>query len=804
MFQNSPIGLSFVDRDYRYVYVNASLVKFNGHEEDEILGRTVAEVVPHLWPALEPLYRRALEGDTTLNEKVEGIANARTGRYGYWLVSYYPVRIDEQVIGVGVIVNDITQRQEYENALKTRNDLYRMLSLTNRAVSQCQNASQLYDEVCSIAVETGHFRFAWVGVLDGGRVNMAARHGDDGGYMNDLVITLDENDPRSHGPTGRAAVTGCSYVVNDFMNSPFTVLLRDRAKQAGFAASATFPLKERGVVIAVLTLFASKVGHFSEEMVATLGEIAPSISFALDRYAEEADRRRAEASLHLRDRAMRALSQGIVITDAQVRDNPIIYASPSFEKLTGYSAGELMGRNWQLLYGNELELSSTDLARVAIDKRESVTTQKLVHCKDGRTFWSDFSISPVFDQAGSLTHFVGVQTDVTERRQLESQFRQSQKMEAIGRLAGGISHDFNNMLTLIIGCADMLQQHPLMDEYGHELLEGIIDAANRSAALTRQLLTFSRQQPLTLQVVDLNKFIAGIDKMFRRVIGEDIDLQTRLCPDISRVKVDPSQLTQALLNLVVNARDAMLSGGEIVIETTSAVFTHEDCRVNPERVPGDYVQLRVIDNGCGMTPEVTRRVFEPFFTTKPAGKGTGLGLAVVHGIIKQCHGIIEIESEPAKGTVIKIFLPCEKEAVISVPISPAPDKTAHGTETILLVEDESTVRKLIRRLLERKGYMVLDACDGVEAIRLATDHAAPIHLLITDVVMPNMGGSVVAECVLKIHPNAAVLYISGYLDDAVLQQGILTDRVNFLQKPFNFDGLANKVHSILHQTVPSA
>jgi nitrogen-specific signal transduction histidine kinase/CheY-like chemotaxis protein len=387
--------------------------------------------------------------------------------------------------------------------------------------------------------------------------------------------------------------------------------------------------------------------------------------------------------------------------------------------------------------------------------------------------------------------------DLSERKKLEQQFRQSQKMEAIGQLAGGIAHDFNNLLTVINGYSDVLigSLHP--DDPSQHFLSMIKEAGEQSASLTNQLLAFSKNQLLSPKAINLNEVVHKVEKMLRRIIGEDIQLFTSLHPDLGSVMADQTQIEQILLNLAVNSRDAMPQGGKLTIETknidldASYAKTHEGVR------PGAHVMLAVTDSGVGMPEEVRRHIFEPFFTTKGVGKGTGLGLSVVHGIVKQCEGSIEVYSEPGQGTCFKIYLPQIARSVITE--MPAADTNAlpRGSETILLVEDEANVREFARHVLQGYGYTILVAGNAKEASRINSQHKTPIHLLMTDVVMPGTGGRALAKQLQSTRPEMKVLFMSGYTEDAVVRHGILHEEVNFLQKPYSPLALAQKVRDVL-------
>ncbi len=401
------------------------------------------------------------------------------------------------------------------------------------------------------------------------------------------------------------------------------------------------------------------------------------------------------------------------------------------------------------------------------------------------------------DQKGKVAGIFGISRDVTEAKQLELQLRQAQKMEAVGRLAGGIAHDFNNLLTAILSYADLLAEDLAPKDPRRVDAEEISRAAHRAAGLTRQLLAFSRSQVQLLKVLDLNEIVEGMDKMLRRIIGEDIELETRLAAELGHVKADPGQMEQVIMNLAVNARDAMPGGGRLTIETKDAVFDDQYRAIHEVVAPGNYVMLAVSDTGCGMDREEQSRIFEPFYTTKEPGKGTGLGLSTVYGIVKQSGGFIWVYSEPHQGATFKVYLPRVNEAVDVVPPSPPPPEPARGGETILLVEDEAPLRKVVHQILVRQGYTVLAANGGEEALALAHAHVGAIDLIATDVVMPGLGGRELVERLLAVHPEAGVLFMSGYTDDAVVHHGILERGTAFLQKPFSAAVLARKVREVL-------
>jgi PAS domain S-box-containing protein len=416
--------------------------------------------------------------------------------------------------------------------------------------------------------------------------------------------------------------------------------------------------------------------------------------------------------------------------------------------------------------------------------------------RDGRLLTVQLSVRAVRNAAGRVDYYETFVRDVTDQRRLQQQVLQSQKMEAVGRLAGGVAHDFNNLLTVITSYSDLLLEDLAPGDAKRDDLEQVRKAADGAAALTRQLLAFSRQQVVEPRVVSLNTVVEGLQKILRRVIGEDIEVTIALAPDLGSVRADVGQLEQVLMNLVVNARDAMPTGGRLTVETANVEHDPEYARDREAAAVRRFAMLAVTDTGCGMDEATKARIFEPFFTTKETGKGTGLGLATVYGIVKQAGGFIWVYSEPGQGTSFKIYLPAvdaTAERTTAAATTPAP----RGTETVLLVEDAAAVRAVTKQMLERQGYTVLEAPDGEAGLRLAQRHRGVIHLLLTDVVMPRVGGRELAEQLTRLRPDVKVLYASGYTDDSVVRHGILESGTAYLQKPFSPESLTRKVRDVL-------
>jgi two-component system, cell cycle sensor histidine kinase and response regulator CckA len=403
----------------------------------------------------------------------------------------------------------------------------------------------------------------------------------------------------------------------------------------------------------------------------------------------------------------------------------------------------------------------------------------------------------VFDENGNLDHIRGFLLDVTEKHNLEMQLLQTQKMESIGRLAGGVAHDFNNMLNVILGHADLALDKVDLSDPLYNNLKQIRKAADHSADITRQLLAFARKQPVAPKTLDLNRTVGGMLKMLQRLIGEDISLVWKPVDDLWAVKMDPSQVHQILANLCVNARDAIADVGRIVIETGMKTIDKGDCPEHPGVIPGDFVCLSVTDDGAGMDPHTLDNLFDPFFTTKAVGKGTGLGLSTVYGIVRQNNGFINVSSRLEKGTTFDIFVPRHQEAIVQAAVTETVPMPSGNGETILVVEDETAILELLETMLHELGYAVLAETSPLSALDLAREHAGRLHLLITDVIMPDMNGRDLATQMRKMCPEIRVLFMSGYTADVIARQGVLATDGQFIQKPFTMQDIAGKVHDVL-------
>jgi len=510
------------------------------------------------------------------------------------------------------------------------------------------------------------------------------------------------------------------------------------------------------------------------------------------------EKRRTEVEITMLAHAMMSISECLCITDLE---GSIIFSNKAFQKSFQFNKKELKNVNFDHLCQRPEKFAQEIRPRTL----KSGKWEGEIRCrtKEGRLFPFSLSTSTINDDQGTPALVIIVGKDITERKQLEEQLRQSQKMEAVGQLAGGVAHDFNNLLIVISGYADNLLKTTLEEDPQRKKILQISKAAERAAALTRQLLAFSRKQILQPQKVDINLLISDLEKMLRRLIGENIELKTNLDPNTSKIVADPGQIEQVLMNLVVNARDAMPNGGKLIIETANGVLTEEESRMHKGSQPGNYVFLTIRDNGCGMDNTTIARIFEPFFTTKDQGKGTGLGLSTVYGIVKQSNGYIMVDSDPGKGTVFKILMPRVVDEVQSRqhPVTENNEQNAQtavdGNETILVVEDEEQVRELVCEMLESFGYRIIEADNGKDAIDIYNRNRDSIKLILTDVIMPQMSGKQFIQSLDEMNPETRVLFMSGYTDSAIDHHGILDPDTKFIQKPFTPVDLLKKVREVL-------
>jgi PAS domain S-box-containing protein len=509
--------------------------------------------------------------------------------------------------------------------------------------------------------------------------------------------------------------------------------------------------------------------------------------------------RQAEHYMRLQITALESSVNGIMIVD---REGRITWVNKAFTELTGYTAEEVVGQSPRLLKsGRHDQHFYQTLWNTVLDGR-MWRGDMVNRRKDGTLYLEELTITPVLDAQGLATHFVGIKQDITERRNLQQQLYQAQKMEGIGRLAGGIAHDFNNLLQAITGfCTLLLEQMSPESPYRPDVLE-IEKAAQRAAALTRQLLAFSRRQMMETKPVNLNRLVENLQKMLQRLLGEDVNLMTDLAPNLDRVRVDPGQIEQVLLNLAINARDAMPQGGRLTISTYSLVFLKEDTLLVPEARHGRFVCLAMSDTGIGMSREVIDHIFEPFYSTKGPGKGTGLGLSVVYGIVRQHDGMVHVYSQLGEGTTFRIYLPVYSETAEEQPdtdiATPVTRNPAPGVR-ILLTEDEDGVRDFAVRALRNHGYQVSTVATAQGAIDLFKAEQGQFDLLFTDVVLPDLNGLDMARILVREKPTLRLLFTSGYMDDKSRWPAIRDHGYRFLQKPYPVQDLLRAIQETLSE-----
>ncbi len=544
-----------------------------------------------------------------------------------------------------------------------------------------------------------------------------------------------------------------------------------------------------------------------------LGRLGQAVAQALEQKSLRDAKRSADQALsesqELLRNAFEFTNVAMVVTDLEYR---FVRVNDAFVVMFGYSRSEILGLSMRdITHADDLAESDARLRELLSGSvRYSQIQTRYVH-KDGHILWGMANVSLLHDAHSRPLHLVGQVQDVTERvtaeeslresretaKVLEEQYRQSQKMEAVGQLAAGVAHDFNNLLTIILGYTELRLGKMATSDPNKEALVQIRKAADRAAALTRQLLAFGRKQVLAPVVLDLNALMTEVEKMLRRLIGADIELSIFLQPGLGSVRVDPGQVEQIIMNLVVNARDAMPAGGRLTIRTHDTILSELQTLRHAGHFPGPYSVFEVLDTGTGMDEATKARIFEPFFTTKEFGKGTGLGLATVFGIVKQSGGFIEVDSAPGCGSTFRTFLPQSCGTAGLKEADPNPLKMPRGQETILLAEDEDGLRELAKLILEANGYKVLSTRTGGDAVQVCKDYAGAIHLLFTDVVMPKMSGRQLADLLTPFRTDMKVLYMSGYTDDTMARYGVADGGTDFLSKPFTPFALARKVREVL-------
>ncbi len=695
---------------------------------------------------------------------------------------------------------DITDRKRDEERIRHLNRVYAVLSDINQAIVREPDLDRLLGEACRIIVDKGGFPMAWLGLVDAGpaRLVRRAQAGADEGTQAIIDRLIAADPPAGCAFTRRALASGQPSVCDDIEHDPESEPWRAAALARGYRTMAAFPILHNGRSVGTFNIYADRPGVFDSEERRLLEELAGDIGFAIAVQEREHERQRADEQRRIAEDRFRQLAE--TIQQVFWMSDPLgrmLYVSPAFETIFGRPADILAtspGAWLDAVHPDDRE--RVEQAAYARARRGDYDEVYRIVRPDGAVRWIRDRAFHVYDDAGEVHRLVGTAADITEQRQLEEQLQQAQKMEIVGRLAGGVAHDFNNLLTVINGMADLVLGGLADDDPLRPDLAQIRQAGDRAAALTGRLLAVSRRQILKPEIVDLSAIVTGLRDMIGRLVGEDVSLVLELAPDVGSIKADPGQIEQVVLNLVVNARDAMPDGGVLTIETRHVHLDAVYAAEHPGTRPGPHAMIAMRDTGIGMDEAIRRRIFEPFFTTKAQGKGTGLGLSMVYGIVKQSGGSIWFHSEPGHGSRFTIYLPHVAGPPALRP-APPPLSTARGRETVLVVEDEPALRELAARVLTSAGYTVLQAANGPDALALLSRHPAPVDLVFTDVVMPGMNGRELAARLAVLRPAIRVLYTSGYTEDAILRHGVLDDPRRFLGKPYTPAVLRGRIREAL-------
>jgi len=738
ILDDMPAVVFVQDLEGRFTLVNTAWERFTGLLRDQATGRTVHDIFP---PDVADGLRigdRAML-DAGVPTEAELVLPGADGQRTY-ITSRFPLRNEEgRIEGLVGLAVDITRRKRAEDSLQRANAFAESVIQTANVIFVHLDADGLVLKINAAAEQITGYKSAEV----------------QGASWFELLV------PRDRYP----------YVWEEF----------ERHMREGTAGSFEN---------AILTKQGDERQIMWKNTILREGDrLVGVLAFGMD----VTERRRAEEQQARLSRVVEQATESIVITDPQ---GTVIYVNPAFENISGYTRAEVIGQNPRILKSGHQDATFyrrmwENLARGEVWKGRLVNRRK-----DGTLFQEDATIGPVRDASGRLVNYVAVKRDVTTEMRLERQLIQAQKMEAIGRLAGGVAHDFNNLLGVIVGYGEITRRKLRDDDSLTGKVDQILKAAERAAGLTRQLLAFSRQQVLQPKIVDLNVVVSDVEKMLRRLIGEDIELTSALDPALGSVKADLGQIEQVLMNLAVNARDSMPDGGHLTIETRNVELGADEVARRPPTRAGPYVMLAVTDTGMGMDAETQSHLFEPFFTTKEVGKGTGLGLSTVYGIVKQSDGYIWCYSEVGVGTTFKIYLPRVDEQA-SLPRKPSAVRLVHGSETVLLIEDDSALRALVCEILESAGYTVLVADSGAKALQIAEEYSGAIQLIVTDVIMPGLSGRHAAEKIKSARSEVEILFISGYTSEAIAKHGVLEAEAKFLSKPFTTEALLRKVRDVL-------
>ncbi|MGC1450148.1 MAG: PAS domain S-box protein [Candidatus Sulfotelmatobacter sp.] len=777
MFQASPDGLSIADSSHRVLWANETFGRMFEYEADEVVGQLLEDLVV---PADRLAESRWVSEALAKGERItlETKRRKKDGTLRDVSVSCAPLLLDGGMAGFYAGYHDISDRKRVE-ALSSA--LYRVAEKSSSA----HDLQQFFAAVHSIVDELMYARNFYIALHDPATELLSFP------YFVDEQDSAPSPKKLSRGLTDFLLRTGEALLATPEVLQA----MEDRGEVARNGSRSLdwmgVPLKVNNHTFGALVVQTySKNIRYGERDKEILTFVARQVASAVEIKRNEQALRRSEARYRS---LVQSSVYGIYRSSLEGR---FLDVNPALITMLGYESAEQV-----LLLDPEKDVfaQSQEHTRLIDEFRRTGRLDGIEvkwKRKDGGAITVRISGRAVSSADEPADVLEAIAEDVTDRRVLEDQFRQAQKMEAVGRLAGGVAHDFNNLLMVISGYAEVILAKLDLDHPLHEKGRAIQQAADRATTLTRQLLAFSRKQLLELKVVDVNAIVRDMERLLRPLIGEDVEFSTSFAPDAAQTRADAGQLEQVLMNLVVNAKDAMPGGGKLTIQTQNLVVDENHRRAQTFIRPGHYVLLSVSDTGMGMDKETQSRIFEPFFTTKEKGKGTGLGLSTVYGIVKQSGGYVMVQSEEGRGTTFQIYLP-RVEGVAENHAAPVAHAAQGGTETVLLVEDEESVRQLVRETLVSKGYRVVEAENGEAGVSAAAQHDGKIHLVITDVVMPGMGGRELVKQLARTRPDTKVLYLSGYTEDAIVSEGTIESGTAFLQKPFTLQSLSRKVREVL-------
>lgn len=809
-FEFGGVGMAVIAPDGKWLRVNGRLCEILGHGRGELLRTTWAEIThPEDLTADEQLFKRLLTGE------IDGYSTDKRfirsdGGTAYTNLSVACVRnADDSVAWVIAHLSDIAARKKAQSDLLRANRALTVLNQSHRAMIENNDETDFLEAVCQIIIASG-YRFSWIGMTEHNHVKSVrpvACAGYEDGYLDSIRVTWDDSET-GRGPTGTAIRTGNPAVMQNIHTDPAYAPWRTKAEEQGYKSSAALPLKQQGGdVFGVLNIYAQEEDSFDSAEIDLLNELAGIVAYGISSLRTERIRRETESAFRQSEekysRIFNATTEAIFIHDPatgailDVNQRMLDMYGYSYDEALRLSIGDLSADNTA-----EAQQKAVALVRKSMEQGPQVF-EWLAQKKNGEHFWVEVSLR-AYD-TGKASNVLAVVRDISERKQaeqekqlLESQLFQAQKMESIGMLAGGIAHDFNNILAAIIGYTE-LAFHNIPDPATKSDLRQVLSASTRAKELIQQILTFSRKTDQTLKPLMMQPIVKEAIKMLRATIPASIDMHQHIAPDTGAVLADPARINQIVVNLATNAYQAMEErGGTLAIELAGETFNDaENAKFNVTLGPGSYARLSVKDTGCGIDRETLTKVFEPYFTTKGIGKGTGMGLAVVHGLAKSYHGEIVVESEIGRGTAFHVFLP-------TVTAAPLPEEAVAvtlpgGHESILLVDDEESLVKFEKRALEGLGYQVVPTTSSTEALEVFRAGPADFDLVITDMTMPRISGADLARELLTIRPDIPIILVTGYSAAVSKESARAIGIKAFLMKPLQLTALAHSVRKALDQ-----